>query len=169
MTQVVVPVSGGWDSAITWLIVAGMVKEDRHFADSEAVAVFTDPGREHPLTYAMLDALDAMTKRPIIRLQGLTWEEALEKHSWFIPWWRARWCTPKFKIHPFQAWVGEREIISYIGLRADEETRTGYLGDKGTNIVPRYILQEMGIAWDDRERLGRELGLPPSGPWSCDC
>jgi len=170
MGQVIVPVSGGWDSAITWLFVAGYIRDGLiSFADNEAVAVFTDPGREHPLTYAMLDTLDALTERPIIRLYGPTWEEALEAHAWFLPYWRARWCTPMFKIKPFQAWIGGEEVVSYVGLRADEEERVGYLGDRGNNITPRYPLREMGICFEDRERIAREIGLPPSGPWSCDC
>lgn len=168
--MIVVPVSGGWDSAITWLMVTGHIRDGCNpFHDGDAVAVFTDPGREHPLTYAMLDTLDAMTGRPIVRLQGPTWEEALEANAWFLPWWRARWCTPTFKIKPFQAWVGEQVVTSYIGLRADEQERTGYLGDKGNNITPRYPLREMGITFEDRERIARNLSLPPSGPWSCDC
>lgn len=168
--MIIVPVSGGWDSAITWLTVTGHVKDGCNpFRDDDAVAVFTDPGREHPLTYAMLDTLDAMTGRPIVRVSGPTWEEALEAHSWFLPWWRARWCTPTFKIKPFQAWVGDQVVTSYIGLRADEQKRTGYLGDDGNSITPRYPLREMGVTFDDRERMGCELGLPPSGPWSCDC
>lgn len=170
MVEIVVPVSGGWDSAITWLTVAGHIRDGCNpFLDEDAVAVFTDPGREHPLTYAMLDVLDAMTGRPIVRLRGPGWEEALDANAWFLPWWKARWCTRTFKIQPFESWVGDREIVSYIGLRADEEARTGYLGDRGSKITPRYPLQEMGIDWEERERIAREMGLPPSGPWSCDC
>lgn len=167
--MIIVPVSGGWDSAITWLIVAGIIPDCRHFADSDAMAVFTDPGREDPKTYAVLDTLDAMTKRPIIRLHGPSWEQALEANAWFLPYHHARWCTPTFKIKPFQAWVGSAAVTSYIGLRADEPERVGYLGDKGTNITPRYILREIGITFNDRQNIGRRLGLPDSGLWSCDC
>lgn len=170
--NVIVPVSGGWDSAVLWLIVAGQVCVDgisRRWQNPDAVAVFTDPGREDPRTYAMLDTLDAMTGRPIVRLKGPTWEEALEANSWFLPFHRARWCTLTFKIKPFQAWVGAEPVISYIGLRADEPERVGYLGDKGSNITPVYPLRELGITYDDRERIARSQGLPESGLWSCDC
>ena len=169
-SMIIVPVSGGWDSAITWLFVTGYLKDgcNQQWADPDAIAVFTDPGHEDPKTYHVLDTLDAMTNRPIIRLKGPTWEEALDAHSWFLPYHRARWCTRIFKIHPFEAFCNDKgPITSYIGLRADEQTRTGYLGDKGTQIQPSYPLQQMGITFADRERLAHEIGLPPPGLWSC--
>ena len=167
----IVPVSGGWDSAIMWLFITGYLRDgcSKSWYKPEAMAVFTDPGREDPKTYHVLDTLDAMTGRPIVRLHGPTWEEALEAHKFFLPYWKARWCTRVFKIRPFQAWVGQQQVTSYIGLRADEEHRTGYLGDDGGHIVPVYPLREMGITYDDRERLARKVGLPPPGWWSCDC
>ena len=168
--MIIVPVSGGWDSALVWLYTTGILRDGYvNWSDTNAVAVFTDTHKEHPRTYVMLDTLDAMTGRPIIRLRGPTWEDALEPHHWFLPWWRARWCTPTFKIKPFQKWVGDSVVTSRIGLRADEQQRVGYLGDRGNNITPQYILRDMGITFDDRERLANEVGLPPPGPWSCGC
>ena len=174
----IVPVSGGWDSALTWLFVTGHLADgcSRRWQDPDAVAVFTDPGHEDARTYAVLDLLDAMTGRPIVRLQGPTWEEALEAHSWFLPWHRARWCTPTFKIRPFEAWVsGLGPVVSCIGLRADEPERAGYqgpehregLGERGSQITPVYPLREMGITYSDRQALGHKIGLPEPAPWSC--
>lgn len=164
--------SGGWDSSVLWLFLTGYLKDghSQRWILPDAQAAFVDPGREHPSTYAMLDTLDAMTDRPIHRLHGPTWEEALEAHSYFLPWHRARWCTPTFKIWPFEAFVKDlSSVISYIGLRADEEHRKGYLGQKSTNITPAYPLREMGITFADREYLAGRAGLPKPAPWSCDC
>lgn len=167
----VASLSGGWDSSIMFLYLTGYLKDgSTSLAIPDIVGVFTDPGREHPATYAMLNTLEAMTNRPIIRLHGPTWEQALEAHAYFIPWHRARWCTPTFKIRPFQAWAATQPpMFSYIGLRADEQQRTGYLGDKGASITPHYPLREMGLTYQDRQRLGRQVGLPTPAPWSCDC
>ena len=49
MIDIIAPVSGGWDSAVVWLFVTGVLRDGLHsFADRDAVAVFTDPGREYP-------------------------------------------------------------------------------------------------------------------------
>lgn len=171
MIQTVVPVSGGWDSAIVWLYTTGYIRDghSQHWYDPNAVAVFTDPGREDPKTYYVLDTLDTMTGRAIVRLRGPTWEEALDRFGFYLPWYRARWCTRLFKIEPFQAWTGDREVVSRIGLRADESERVGYLGDNGRRITPVYPLREMEITRADRERIAKKVGLPQSGLWSCDC
>ena len=159
--------SGGLDSSIMWLFLTGYLKGAPR--TENIMGVFTDPGREDDRTYQMLDTIEAMGGRPIVRIQGPTWEQALEAHSWFLPYRRARWCTPTFKIRPLEAFIQNETVSSYIGLRADEQERTGYLGDKGTNITPRYILREMGITRADIESEARRIGLPPAGQWSCDC
>jgi hypothetical protein len=160
--------SGGLDSSIMYLYLTGYLKGGPKI-DGPLEAVFTDPGKEHPRTYAMLDTLEAMTKTKITRLKGPTWEEALEAHAWFLPFHRARWCTGVFKIQPFQAYVGEDKITSYIGLRADEPKRKGYLGDRGHHITPAYILRQMGISRTDIESEAKRTGLPPPALWSCGC
>jgi len=159
--------SGGLDSSIMALILTGRISGGPYI-DAELEFAFTDPRKEHPDTYRMLNTLEEMGVG-ITYLYGPTWEDALEKNVWFLPFHKARWCTVDFKIRPFEEYVGQDEVVSYIGLRADEPERTGYLGDKGTNIVPRYILREMGITRTDVEQLAKQLGLPPTGKWSCGC
>ena len=167
MSAVVVPVSGGWDSALTWLFVSGYLRDGlSSWYDPDAVAVFVDPGREHPNNYRVLDFLDRVTGKPVVRLRGPTWEQALDAYGWFLPSPRARWCTRVFKIRPFESWVGQRSVRSCVGLRADEPLRVGYLGDRVEAVYP---LREMGITYSDREWLAGRVGLPDSGLWSCDC
>ena len=160
--------SGGLDSSIMYLYLTGYLKGGPKI-HAPIQAVFTDPGKEHPSTYAMLDTLERITKTEIIRLKGPTWEEALETHNFFLPFHRARWCTYLFKIQPFQAHVGQFATTSYIGLRADEPERKGYLGDKGTSITPTYILRQMDIIHTDIKALAQRTSLPPPAPWSCSC
>ncbi len=158
--------SGGLDSSIMYLFLTGYLKGGIR---ADVTPIFTDPGKEDPRTYAMLDTLEQMSGREIVRLKGPTWEEALEANAWFLPFHKARWCTRVFKIKPFEAFVRGREIVSHIGLRADEPERVGYLGDKGSQITPRYILREMGVARADIEAEAQRIGLPPTGEWSCGC
>ena len=162
----IAPVSGGLDSSIMLLFLTGYLKGGIR---ADVTPVFTDPGKEHPNTYAMLDTLEQMTGKRVIRVQGPTWEQALEAHNWFLPFHKARWCTYAFKIQPFEAYVKGFPVTSYIGLRADEAERTGYLGDKGTAVQPRYILREMGMTRADVEAEAQRIGLPPTGLWSCGC
>jgi 3'-phosphoadenosine 5'-phosphosulfate sulfotransferase (PAPS reductase)/FAD synthetase len=44
----------------------------------------------------------------------------------------ARWCTKQMKLDPFEKFVGDDPVISYVGIRGDED-REGYISKK-TNI-----------------------------------
>ncbi len=168
MARHIACLSGGLDSSIMALILTGFIPGGP-LVDGQVEFAFTDPRKEHPNTYLMLDTLEKILGSKIVRLHGPTWEDALEANAWFLPYHRARWCPRVFKIRPFEAYVGSDKVTSYIGLRADEPERKGYLGDSGTNITPRYILREMGITRDDIEQEARRIGLPPTGKWSCSC
>jgi len=152
-----------------WLYLKGYFRGAPKIDAPLLEAAFADPGIEHPNTYAMLDTLEAMTDTKIARLRGPTWNEALEAHSYFLPFHKARWCTYLFKIQPFEAYVSGSQVTSYIGLRADEPERRGYLGDTGTDITPAYILRQMGMTLSDIKSEARRASLPPTGPWSCAC
>jgi hypothetical protein len=158
--------SGGLDSSVMYLYLTGYLCGG---VRADVRGVFTDPGKEDPRTYAMLDVLEKMSGREIVRVRGPSWEAALEANAWFLPYHRARWCTREFKIKPFEAYIADREIVSHVGLRADEPERVGYLGDRGANIEPRYPLREMQMTRADVEREARRVGLPPTGEWSCGC
>jgi len=47
----------------------------------------------------------------------------------FLPSSNARWCTKKLKLEPFEKYVGTEPVISYVGIRGDEE-REGYISSK---------------------------------------
>jgi 3'-phosphoadenosine 5'-phosphosulfate sulfotransferase (PAPS reductase)/FAD synthetase len=78
---------------------------------------------------------------------------------------KVRWCTRKLKIEPFEAFVGDDQVWSYIGIRADEN-RSGYISTK-PNITPVYPYKEHGLRIADVERLLEEsgLGLPTYYEW----
>jgi hypothetical protein len=64
-----------------------------------------------------------------------------------LPNWRQRWCTRQIKIEPCIAWLTAHPGTTLcVGLRADEEARTGLYGDWATY---RYPLREEG--WGEAE------------------
>jgi hypothetical protein len=70
------------------------------------------------------------------------------------------------KLYPFEAYVGETPVSLYVGIRADEPHRTGYISTK-PNIKPRFPFVEDGITHRDVLRLLNEsgLGLPEYYKW----
>lgn len=53
----------------------------------------------------------------------------LKAQGGFLPSPNARWCTKKMKLEPFEAYVGDDSVISYVGIRGDED-RDGYISSK---------------------------------------
>lgn len=69
------------------------------------------------------------------------------------------------KIKPFEAYVGDGPVRSYIGIRADEN-RDGYISSK-PNISPVFPFKEDGIREQDVFRILEEagMGLPKYYEW----
>ena len=76
-----------------------------------------------------------------------------------------RWCTRKLKIQPFERFVGDDPVYSYVGIRADEN-REGYISRKST-IKAVYPFKEDGIREADVYRILEEsgIGLPKYYEW----
>lgn len=53
----------------------------------------------------------------------------LKLYGGFLPSSNARWCTKKLKLDPFEKYVGVDPVISYVGIRGDEN-REGYISTK---------------------------------------
>ncbi|PHR92792.1 MAG: hypothetical protein COA69_05540, partial [Robiginitomaculum sp.] len=53
----------------------------------------------------------------------------LQMYGGFLPSSNARWCTKKLKLDPFENYVGTDPVVSYVGIRGDEE-REGYISTK---------------------------------------
>ena len=97
--------------------------------------VFCDTKKELPETYDYLDQIEAFLGRKIVRLNANRgFDHWLEMHGGVLPSQRVRWCTEQLKIKPFEAYVGDDTVWSYIGIRADEK-RGGYISTK-PNIKP---------------------------------
>lgn len=77
---------------------------------------------------------------------------------------RARWCTRTMKIKPFEQFVGDDPVISYVGIRADEN-REGYVSSKDT-IEAVFPFIDDGLVKDDVFRLLEDsVGIPEYYKW----
>lgn len=162
----VLNVSGGKDSSALALLMAGRVKGLEHFRIENVEYVFADTQKELPETYEYLSRLEAEVGSKIIRLNAKAGFDHWHKvFNGYLPSPRNRWCTKLLKLKPFEAHVGDDNVVSYVGLRADED-RIGYLSKK-PNIKTRYPLKEAGIDYDGVIQILEDsgLGLPTFMKW----
>jgi len=159
--------SGGKDSAALAIYMRERVPDMEY--------VFCDTGKELPETYEYLDRLEAFLGRKIVRLgdDGRSFDHFLALRQLkrrgmergFLPSPRMRWCTELLKIKPLERYIGEDQVISYVGLRADEN-RLGHMSTK-PNIVPCFPFKEDGIILRDVLRIldSSGLGRPQYYKW----
>lgn len=162
----VLNVSGGKDSSALALLIAGRVKGLEHFRHDGVEYVFCDTQKELPETYEYLARLEAELGSKIIRLNAKAGFDHWHKvFNGYLPSPQNRWCTKMLKLKPFEAHVGDDNVVSYVGLRADED-RVGYISRK-PNIKTRYPLKEAGIDYDGVIRILEDsgLGLPTFMKW----
>jgi len=76
-----------------------------------------------------------------------------------------RWCTKMLKLKPFEEYEGEQPVISYVGLRADED-RIGYISTK-SNIKAVFPFKEDGVDYAGVMKILEDsgIGLPPYLKW----
>lgn len=151
--------SGGKDSAALAIYMRDKVEDMEYF--------FADTGKELPETYEYLDKLRARLGIEIKTLgSDRGFDKWLDVYGGMLPSPKARWCTKVLKIQPIEEFVGGDEAISYIGIRADEENRKGYISTKG-NIQPRFPFIEDGLRKDDVIQILEDsgIGLPKYYDW----
>ncbi|MEK7994345.1 MAG: phosphoadenosine phosphosulfate reductase family protein [Planctomycetota bacterium] len=154
----ILSLSGGKDSTALAIYMRDRVPEMEY--------VFCDTQKELPETYEYLDRLQVFLGKPIHRLNAERgFDHWLEIYGGYLPSSRMRWCTKILKIKPFEEFVGDDPVLSYIGIRADED-REGYISYK-PNIKPVYPLKEAGLVEADVYRILEEsgLGLPKYYEW----
>jgi len=130
--------------------------------------VFCDTEKELPETYEYLKKLEVYLGKPIeyLKHDGRGFDELLHARRGFLPSPQVRWCTEHLKIKPFEKYVRDDLCYSYIGIRADEPHRKGYISTK-PNIIAHYPFIEDGLRKQDIIRLLDEsgLGLPAYYDW----
>lgn len=161
MTQVprhILGLSGGKDSAALAIYMRDRVPQMEY--------VFTDTDKELPETYEYIAKLEAFLGKPVVRLNAdRGFDHWLELHHGFLPSARVRWCTRQLKLKPFEEYVGSAQVVSYVGIRADED-REGYISTK-PNIKAVFPFKEDGIAKADVFRILEEsgVGIPEYYKW----
>jgi 3'-phosphoadenosine 5'-phosphosulfate sulfotransferase (PAPS reductase)/FAD synthetase len=134
----VLGISGGKDSAALAIYIKNNYP-DIH----EKVEYYTsDTGRELDETYKLITRLENFLGKKILRLDAVSEETLLKeetnpfdynlkKYGGYLPSTNARWCTKNLKLDPFEKFVGNDLVISYVGIRGDED-REGYISKKST-------------------------------------
>lgn len=157
-----------------------MVKEDkpvRHVLalsggkDSSALAVylldkvpnleyvFCDTGEELDETYEYLTKLEDFLGKKIHWLRsGKDFKFYVDLYNGVLPDARTRWCTRMLKLRPYENFLGNDPVFSYVGIRADEPHRTGYISTK-PNIKTVFPFIEDNICIDDVQKILEDSGL----------
>ena len=159
-TRHILCLSGGKDST------ALAIHLRRTRPELELEYVFTDTLKELQETYDYLNRLEALLGIKIVRLNARAGFDHWHKvFGGYLPSPQIRWCTKLLKLEPFEKYVGEDSVMSYVGIRADED-RTGYISTK-PNIIPNFPFKEDGIDYAGVMRILQEsgLGLPPYLNW----
>ena len=148
--------SGGKDGTA----LAIHMRKTRPLLDMEYV--FCDTAKELTETYEYLNRVEAFLGKKIIRLNAKAGFDHWHKvFNGYLPSPQVRWCTKLLKLKPFEEYVGEGNVVSYVGIRADED-REGYISHK-PNIKPVFPFKEDGIDYAGVMRILDEsgIGLPP--------
>jgi len=151
-------ISGGKDSAALAIHMRDRVPQMEYY--------FCDTQKELPETYEYLTRLEAFLGKPIARLNAeMGFDHWLKIYGGYLPSTRMRWCTRKLKIEPFERWVGDDPVVSYVGIRADED-REAYISRK-PNIRAVYPFKEDGVVREDVFRILEEssVGVPDYYKW----
>jgi len=128
----VLGISGGKDSAALAIYLK------TQYPDLDIEYYTTDTGKELDETYELIRNLEIFLGKKIIRLTASTdgdnhgydsFDYLLNLKFQFLPSSQARWCTQTLKLAPFEKFVGNDPVISYVGIRGDEN-RDGYISKK---------------------------------------
>ena len=127
----VLGISGGKDSAALAIYL------HKNYPQLNIEYYFCDTGKELDETYVLVEKLENVLGKKIIKLpkeiQELPTESPfdyyLEIFGGYLPSTQSRWCTRKLKLEPFEKFVGNDPVISYVGIRGDEN-REAYISRK---------------------------------------
>lgn len=125
----VLGISGGKDSAALAIYLHQL------YPHLDLEYYTTDTGKELQETYDLIDRLEGYLGKPIIRLRAADtstqdpFDHYYHVFGGYLPSSNARWCTKKLKLEPFEEFVGDDLVVSYVGIRGDED-REGYISKK---------------------------------------
>lgn len=155
----VLGLSGGKDSAALAIYMRD------NYPDLDIQYYFTDTGKELPEVIDFVNRLEGYLGKKIIdpyeevfssNREKKDFDYHLKQHKNYLPSPQARWCTIQMKLVPFEKWIktkieseGYEEVISYVGIRADEPERNGFLTN---NVNENYLTIRMPFREDGLNR-----------------
>ena len=164
-TRHILGISGGKDSAALAIHLRDKVDNMEY--------VFCDTGKELKETYEFVDKLEAYLNAHVIRLpkelpgysDELDFDTYTELYGGFLPSAANRWCTKKLKLEPFEKFIGDDDVVNYVGIRADEN-RVGYISTKG-NVKTVFPFIEDNIDKDGVFKIleNAGVGIPSYYDW----
>lgn len=155
----IIALSGGKDSSALAVYMRGKIPNAEY--------VFCDTGEELQETYDYIHKLQDYLNIEVKWLKNeRDFQYYLDLYNGVLPDSNTRWCTRMLKIKPYERYIGDDQVISYVGIRADEPHRTGYISTK-SNIKTVFPFMENGINRDDVIRILGDagLGLPDYYKW----
>ncbi len=128
----VLGISGGKDSAALAIYLR------KNCPELDIEYYFCDTGKELDETYTLIRNLETYLGRKVtvLKAAGKSTQDPFD-HFYnvfgnYLPSSNIRWCTKYLKLQPFEDFVGNGPVVSYVGIRGDED-REGYISKK-TNI-----------------------------------
>lgn len=144
----VVALSGGKDSTAMALRLAEVEPRDYTY-------LCTPTGRELPEMFEHWKKISGLVGKPLTVVVGGSLFSLIRQEG-MIPNFRARFCTRMLKIIPYAAWLTKQKesherIVSYVGLRADEDEEKREGGDYSDvpGVESRFPMREWGWGLGD--------------------
>ncbi len=163
----VVALSGGHDSTALSLLLNEREPRPYNY-------VCTPTGNELPPMFThWLDLGERLGSRVIPIMAGKSLHGVIREQK-MLPNFRARFCTRILKIEPYRKFLIEQAalgpVVSYVGLRADEEGRAGGAYGDIDGVTMRFPLREWGMGEDDVQETLRRFGVKCPNRTDCgDC
>lgn len=111
--------------------------------------VCTPTGDELPEMFEHWRKLGDLLGKRILPIMAHTGLNGIIEEEGCLPNNRMRFCTRKLKIEPYRRWLAARAaegpVVSYVGLRADEEGRAGGAYSDIAGVTMRFPLREWSM------------------------
>lgn len=123
-----------------------------------------DTGKELDATYTLIENLEGYLGKKITLLKGARdstqdpFDHFYNVYGGYLPSSNARWCTKKLKLEPFENFVGDDLVVSYVGIRGDED-REGYISKK-SNIQSIFPFRKNIWSEDVISKVLKNANLP---------